>query len=354
MLKEFEKLQTISKKIDRLLLKGLGLMLILILVAGLNSYSDTANNTSITNSLKPENIEYKNCITNKKTDYQKPEPALKTNTSKSLIDIVTDTETAGVTKGEIIAITHPEFINFDKADNCIKVEESVYSFIYNQTVRIYPKSILRHHQLIHDQVDGENFLVTYSPFSDSANIYRRNAEEFGISGRIFKGNNLIYDLKTESLWLEFNGKAVAGDKIGTILTKLILRESTYEKAKAAFPNADIMSFDNGYGINYATNPYSNFEKTTLPFGNIDSSNYEIEPRERGLSFEINKKSYFYAFSEIPLMLSQTNEFRITKNQQLDSYEVGIADLEGNIQTIPYTYSYFYSYKEIRDQLQKEN
>jgi hypothetical protein len=351
MFDEFKKIQQVTNRIDKLLLKGLGLMLVIILVAGLNS---TTNAPTILpenkeQKEKPKNITYSNCVTTKQVEYTKPDPVLKTNTKKAAIDLVSDTETAGVTKGEIIALTEPEFVELSKTDNCINPEEIVYSFIYNQTVKIYPKSILRQHQLVHDQVENINLLITYSPFSDSANIYHRDENIFGISGRIYKGSNLIYDLSTESLWLDFNGRAVIGDNQGKQLTKLILRQSTYEKAKQAFPNAKVLNFDNGYGIDYSDNPYAIFEKTSLPFGNIDASAYENSPREKGISFEVNKKNYFFALDQLPKEPFEIKGFHIFINDQLQNYEVGLKDSNGNIQTIPYTYSYFYTFHEINSE-----
>lgn len=349
MFEQLQKVQNLMRKFDRLLLKGLGLMIIFIFIVGVNNYSDNgSNNSTGTGSTIKHNsqtISYKNCISSATSAYTPPEDsALRTNTSKGYIDLVNDTDFAEVQKDGIPVLDIPKAVDLETAKTCINLQEEVFIIIYNNIVRFYPKDILTHHLVINDQFDDSSIVVVYSPFSNSVSAFLTD-EQFGVSGRIYKGNTLFYDKNTESLWLQLTGKAIIGDRVDEKLTKVIVQSSNFERASAAFKNAEVVSFDTGFQIEYDEDPYLVFSKTSLPFGEIDTQEYEKEPKVEGISFEINNEAFFYSFEEIPTVLINNPNFRIYKNEQLDTYEVGGIN-NRSMYNLPFSYTYYYSHHEI--------
>ncbi len=220
----------------------------------------------IEENLSDNEISYLNCPVSSITPEIFVEPLI-TNNEIGFIDIWEDTDSSGKEKGEIPAIINPKFIDMKIAQNCIKNEEKVFVFIgKNGTVRIYPKSILNLHQVVHDVVDEEEIIITYSPFSDSFGGFLTNGNIFGVSGRIFSGNTLMYDKDTESLWLEMTGTAIIGDKTGEILKPLKVLYMSFSEAIEKYPDSSVLSFQTGFNFDYAKDPYLYFHESDTIIG----------------------------------------------------------------------------------------
>lgn len=349
MFESLNKIQKISKKIDNLLLRGLGFMIIIIFVVGISSIK-TASDVNISNektntTQKSIQTNYKNCIFSNTTKYIPLTQNLKTNIDKSLIDIIGDTDNNELGKAGVVSLLNPKTINIDKAINCINSKDEVFIVIYDNIVKIYPKNLLNHHQLINDSFNSTNILISYSPLSNSTTAFIRNDNEFEISGRVFKGNTLMYDKKTESLWLQLTGKAVIGDKTGEKLIQIVIQNSSFINAMNSFPNAQFVSYDTGYDYNYSIDPYKNFKNTSLPFGEIDTSEYISNPKDIGLSFIIDDKPYYYSIAEIENINFNSLNFEIIKNPQLQTFEV-LKKINNQKIIVPFTNVYYYSFKEI--------
>lgn len=83
--------------------------------------------------------------------------------------------------------------------------------------------------------------------------------EFGVSGLLFESNLLMYDRKTESLWVQATGRAVVGGLEGTRLTIMPMQVITFDEIRKRYPDAQVMSKDTGYARDYETNPYADYE-----------------------------------------------------------------------------------------------
>jgi hypothetical protein len=57
---------------------------------------------------------------------------------------------------------------------------------------------------------------------------------FGVSGRLYKSNLLIYDQQTESLWSRLKGTAIAGPMVGRKLKKITAERTTWKESRHCF------------------------------------------------------------------------------------------------------------------------
>jgi hypothetical protein len=81
--------------------------------------------------------------------------------------------------------------------------------------RAYPIRLLVHHEVVNDALGGHRVLVTYNPFSRSAHAYivdlpGEETLKFNFSGLYHRGDSLIYDSRTKSLWSSRLGSPVLG------------------------------------------------------------------------------------------------------------------------------------------------
>lgn len=79
---------------------------------------------------------------------------------------------------------------------------------------------------------------------------------FGISGRLYKRNVLLYDLQTESLWSQVQKQSVTGELTGTPLEVLPALETRWSEWKSKHPNTLVLSDRTGYERDYLGAPYA--------------------------------------------------------------------------------------------------
>jgi len=93
-------------------------------------------------------------------------------------------------------------------------------------------------------------------------VYARKVEDktytFGVSGLLYRSNVLMYDLQTESLWLQVKRQAVTGPMTGTKLSIFPSTITTWKKWKTKHPDTTVLSFDTGHSRNYSRDPYESY------------------------------------------------------------------------------------------------
>jgi len=121
----------------------------------------------------------------------------------------------------IAAITDPEFTTVDETDRWLKEDDLVLGVAYRDIVRAYPVRILDRHEIVNDRFHDAPVAVTYCPLCFSGIIFERpviagRILEFGISGRLYNANLLMYDRQTGSFWNQFTGQVIAGPLLGKV------------------------------------------------------------------------------------------------------------------------------------------
>ena len=194
----------------------------------------------------------------------------------------------GASKDGIPSIDNPKFESIEDANNWLPNEELGLGINYNSESRFYPFRILVGHEIVNDNFNDDAVLITYCPLCFTGMAFDRtiNGEsvEFGVSGKLYNSELVMYDRLTDSYWPQTLGKAVIGPLTGHELAKLPTDTVLYGDWKKAHPDTVVLSRDTGFfGRIYTSyNPYGedgNFEDITLrfPLENEDNrlSSYEI-------------------------------------------------------------------------------
>jgi len=100
-------------------------------------------------------------------------------------------------------------------------------------------------------------------------VYSRQVGEqeltFGVSGRLYKANVLMYDRQTESLWSQIRREAVTGPMTGTRLKVLPSTLTTWQKWLQRHPQTEVLSMDTGYSRDYSRDPYADYYQSRKGF-----------------------------------------------------------------------------------------
>jgi hypothetical protein len=133
-------------------------------------------------------------------------------------------------------------------------------------------------------------------------VYSRDIDgrtlTFGVSGRLYKSNVLIYDHQTDSLWSQLKETAIAGPMVGSKLNKISAKRISWKRWVADHPSTKVLSTDTGYTRNYAVDPYQGYYKAMgimFPVGDVRT---DLPAKEMVLGIEIGGMAKAYPLSHL--------------------------------------------------------
>jgi hypothetical protein len=210
----------------------------------------------------------------------------------------------GPPKDGIPALNTPRFISVSDGDKFLKKHDRVLAIEYNGVAKAYPIRILNWHEVVNDEFNGRAVVVTWCPLCLSGIVYDPESGgkrlTFGVSGKIYKSNLLMYDHETGSLWSQMSQRAITGPMTGTVLAMLPAEHSTWDHWRAQHPSTLVLSLDTGFKRDYGLNPYREYVEEGRPtFRNSadsKSSKETLRPMEPVLGLEIEGIQKAYPFS----------------------------------------------------------
>lgn len=119
----------------------------------------------------------------------------------------------------IPSIDGPEFETVADANEWLKDADLVMGLELDGIVKAYPVKILNWHEIVNDDLNETPIAVTYCPLCNSGLVFVRptinnKVLEFGVSGRLYKSDLVMYDRQTGSFWPQIEGRAVVGPLAG--------------------------------------------------------------------------------------------------------------------------------------------
>lgn len=143
-------------------------------------------------------------------------------------------------------------------------DDRVVGIAWDGAARAYPLRVLAWHEVVNDTLGGVPVAVTYSPLCDAAAVYDRCADAevlaFGVSGLLYNSNTLYYDRRSESLWCQFTGAAVAGPAAaaGRRLRRVPFLLTRWADWKALHPATGAVAGERDLYERYVRDPYVNY------------------------------------------------------------------------------------------------
>lgn len=271
---------------------------------------------------------------------------LKTNTEVASIDL-RDVLDGGPGKDGIPALTNPAFISISEARNSIEPSVRGIFLSLNGEKRFYPYSILVWHEIVNDVVGDTPVLVTFCPLCGTAIVFDPVIDDehtlFGVSGKLYESNLLMYDQKTESLWSQAAGEAVVGELTGTTLSYLPMQLITFEEVAQNHPGTMVLSTDTGYRRNYDRYPYGDYDTNEVFIFPVSVSDERLPSKE--LIYAVNAGAASLAIQVSALTpdsttLIERGPFSITVEK--DGGEILVSDSVSG-ERIPGYYSMWFSW-----------
>ncbi len=188
----------------------------------------------------------------------------------------------GPPKDGIPSIDDPQFSTVAEADEWIADNEQVLAVERNGATKAYPLQILVWHEIVNDKIGGEPVAVTYCPLCGSGIAYKRVLEnqtvEFGVSGKLYNSNLVMYDRLTETYWSQIDGVGIVGKHAGVTLDPVPIDTVTWGGWKEGNPDAKVLNRNTGYMRDYGEDPYGSYYNDSNLFFPVENEDNSIHPK----------------------------------------------------------------------------
>ena len=270
---------------------------------------------------------------------------LKTDTSIASIALP-KVLSGGPGKDGIPAITNPKFVSVAQAKKFLTDDISGILLSRGETAKFYPYTILVWHEVVNDTIEGEAVVVTFCPLCASALVFDANVdgkkETFGVSGKLYESNLLMYDHATESLWSQILGEAVVGKKTGKKLTHVPFQQVSFSDVRRRFPQAEILSTDTGFSRDYTFYPYGDYNKNVAIYFPLSITDTRLPLKEPMYIVDVLGSSV--AFKFLDLKEGVTARLRVgTEEITAESKSGDIVVKRANGTVIPGYYALWFSW-----------
>ena len=121
---------------------------------------------------------------------------------------------------------------------------------------------------------------------------------FGISGRLYKSNVLLYDRATESLWSQLKSRAIAGPLAGSKLRQLPSSRVSWQKWRKLHPQTTVLSNQTGYDRDYGRDPYEGYYRVGTIWFPVGEVRRDLSPKDRVLGVEVGTVSKAYPLEDL--------------------------------------------------------
>jgi len=241
----------------------------------------------------------------------------------------------------IPAITHPKFDKADEA-NWLNDSDTVFAINYKGVLRAYPQRILNWHEIVNDTVLGDPLAITFCPLCGTAVAYKRVVNgiitEFGVSGKLYNSDLIMYDRYEGNLWQQATGQAIVGPaaRRNETLQVIDIDTTSWRQWKRQHPDTFVLSRDSGYTRNYNQYPYGTYEQDDQVYFGVKSLNRKLQIKTVVYGVEVSGAAKAYPKSVIDNMsvIQDSIGGVPIKIQEGQAGEVAVTNMQTNQQIIP--------------------
>jgi hypothetical protein len=247
----------------------------------------------------------------------------------------------------IRAVDAPTFAG-PEAASAIGDETPVLGVSIGGDARAYLAPILEYHQVVNDSVGGVPIVVTYDPLTGTPLAWKRSVDgrtlRFGVSGLLYNSGFLLYDHETESLWSQFEGRAIAGPLAGKTLEAVPLRQQDFASWFAREPKTRILIPPDPAHHDYNESPYATYaEKDGGPFP-VEARDRRFHAKELVVGVVVGGKPRAYLASLVSANGSRIED-EIDGKKIVVAYDSARGVFEWEVPAgVPVTESYWFAWK----------
>jgi hypothetical protein len=247
----------------------------------------------------------------------------------------------------IRAVDAPTFASAEAAD-AIAPETPVLGVAINGDARAYLMPILEYHQVVDDDVGGVPIAVTYDPLTGAALAWKRDVGgrtlRFGVSGLLYNSGFLLYDRETQSLWSQFDGRAIAGPLAGKQLQQVPLRQEDFAAWLAREPKTKILIPPEPNHFDYNESAYAKYAEADDVAFPLEARDRRFHAKELAVGVVVNGKARAYLASLVTANGGRAED-EIDGKKIAIRYDPARGVFEWDVAAeVPVTESYWFAWK----------
>ncbi|CAN5718146.1 DUF3179 domain-containing protein [soil metagenome] len=209
-------------------------------------------------------------------------------------------QSGGPPKDGIPSIDSPQFVGSDDWDEQrFDDDQFVLGVEVNGERRAYPFQIMVWHELVNDEIAGVPILASYCPLCGSAIAFVREIEtdsgreavEFGVSGKLYNSDLLMYDRKTDSYWSQLTGTAVVGELTGQRLDFYPSELMTWGDWKNTYPDSVVLTRSTGFNRDYDNPPYAGYDESPGIWFPVTATDDRLHEKTRVTGVELSLTNF---------------------------------------------------------------
>ncbi len=251
----------------------------------------------------------------------------------------------GPPKDGIPSIDNPDFIVANEVD-WLKPNDEVLAIDYQGVQKAYPLKIMTWHEIVNDEINNTPLAITYCPLCRTGIAYHRKIQgktyEFGVSGKLYNSNLVMYDRQTDSLWSQVEGLAIRGPMTGTELKAVGVDTVTWKEWKTSHPQTLVLSKETGYNRPYDKDPYTSYFNSSNVMFPLDNEDDRLYPKDVVYGIEVNGTYKAYPEKKINQTLKDTIKGVKIRVEKQDDGQVKFINENTNT-TIPPTKGFWFAW-----------
>ena len=167
--------------------------------------------------------------------------------------------------------------------------------------KAYPVMILDRHEVVNDIIGGQPVVVSFCPLTGSSLVLTRTqSTNFGVSGKLYKNNLVLYDNVTGSLWSQVGMRCIKGEMKGEELKCLNSHLISWGGWRRIFPNTQLMLPPDVFSMDeYLRDSYMEYRNSSragvFP---LDNQNFVLENKEYVLGVQVMGVEKAYRLSDL--------------------------------------------------------
>jgi len=203
----------------------------------------------------------------------------------------------GPPKDGIPSIDRPRFVSAEEAERFMRTNDIVIGLYYKGVARAYPHKILVWHEIVNDVVAGDPITITYCPLCYTSTAFIRILDgepvEFGVSGKLYNSDLVMYDRKTDTYWSQHWGVGILGELAGQALQRIQVDVMTWSKWKSLHPDTEVLSKETGFARPYGKDPYAGYYTSSEIWFPVKNRDDRLHPKAivHGIIIDSHVKAY---------------------------------------------------------------
>jgi len=180
-------------------------------------------------------------------------------------------------------------------------DSMIVGVVVDGASKAYPLMVLDRHEVVNDQIGDTHIIVSYCPLTNSPLVFTRPKQaSFGVSGKLFRNNLVLYDNVSETLWSQIYMRGIQGEQKDTPLDYHPCNMMKWGEWKRLHPETRLIALpDNFSEEEYMEDSYAEYRESPDPgVFPLKYQDFSVDQKEMMLAVTLGDETKAYPYSAL--------------------------------------------------------